>query len=479
MAMKTTLANRMISRVILLSLGSMLLLGLSLARAQQQVVQYEQDELDPKTKDFKKLLNPKDNEIIAMLLGSSGLEVVKFDTYFKKDVFPHFTQINYAVANVVVKEDKKTSKTVTKTELPRLRTEFRKFYFNPIGIIDPDEAAKAREQLNKILAVRLYQIANNQTQDGAARNYHPLVRFHAAMFLSEMTNETTTTNKPLYRGTLRPLQYLASPLKTPNAPESVRVVAIKGLTQHSLGYKLDEAKEVPSINDEVIQPWLTQNKPTGGLTQDGLDWIRRRTMELALELNAKSADQTKLAVANLPQLLAAIAADETAGVSLRITSLNTLTSYREPPAGIKDEDLGRAAGSIALASAKLQLHSIKTQPVPPDVAKPLKHDLMLLNNSVDVLAKRSAQLAKLQEKTGKLLAACDTRWDEVQDPDAMYKEIQKSAAALDMYLTGKETSAMLPNFVQVPKGFNGADNVQNLNGPRMHGGGGGGGEGGR
>jgi len=469
----------MISRVILLSLGSMLLLGLSFAHAQQQVVQYEQDELDPKVKDFKRLLSPRENEIIPMLLGSAGLEVGKFDTYFKKDVFPHFTQISNAVANVVVVVDAKTKKTATQTVtvLPKMRTEFRKFYFNPIGIIEPDEAAKAREQLNKILSIRLYQIANNQTPDGAARNYHPLVRFHAALFLSEMTNETASTNKLPYRGALRPLQYLASPVKTPNAPESVRVVAIKGLIQHSLAYKIDEVKEVPSINDEVIQPWLKLNKPTGGLTQDGLDWIRRRAMELALELNAKSVDQTKLAVANLPQLLAAIAADETAGVSLRIGALNTLTSSKEPPAGIKDEDLGRAAGSIALASAMLQLHSIKTQPVPPDVAKPLKHDLTLLNNSLAVLAMRSAQLTELQTKVGDLLAACDTRWEDVGDPDAMYKVIQKAAAALDMHLTGKNTSALLPNFVQVPKGFNGADNVQNLGGPRMQGGGGG--EGGR
>ncbi len=240
--------------------------------------------------------------------------------------------------------------------------------------------------------------------------------------------------------------------------------------QHSQAYKLDEARVVPLLVADVIQPWLTQNKPTGGLTQDGLDWIRRRAMELALELNSKSSDQTKPAVANLPQMLAAIAADENAGISLRIGALNTLTSYKEPPAGIKDEDLGRAAGSIALASAKMQLHSIKTQPVPPDVAKPLKHDLTLLSDSLTVLAMRSAQLADLQTKVKELLAACDTRWDEVQDPDAMYKAIQKSAATLDMHLSGKATSDLLPNFVQVPKGFNGADNAQNLGRPGMIGG---------
>lgn len=469
--MNTTATNRLLSRVILLSLGSMLLLGLSLARAQQPVAQYEEDPLDPKAKDFKRLLNPKDNEIIAMLLGSSGLEVGKFDTYFKKDVFPHFTQINYAVANVVV--DAKTKKTATQTLLPRIRSEFRKFYFNPIGIVDADEAGKAREQLNRLLATRLFQIANNQTQDGAVRNYHPMVRFHAALFLSELTTEATPTNKLPYRGALGNLYLLAAPSKTPSAPESVRVVALKGILQHSQAYKLDEAKIVPAIVADVIQPWLTQTKPTGGLTQEGLDWIRRRTVELALELNAKSTDQTKLAVPNLPQLLAAIAADENAGVSLRLGALSTLTSSKEPPAGIKDEDLGRAAGSIALASAQMQLHSIRTQPVPPDVAKPLKHDLTQLSNSLAVLAMRSAQLADLQTKVGDLLAACDTRWDEVQDPDAMYKAIQKAAAALDMHLTGKATSALLPNFVQVPKGFNGADNVQNLRGPGMRGGEGG------
>lgn len=472
MAMTTPSTSRMIPRAILLSLGSLLLLGLSLARA-QQVPQYEQDELDQRAKDWKRLLSVKDNEYVGMLMGASGLEAGKFDAYFKKEVFPHFTQLNYTVGKKVV-IDSKTKETATKIELPLRRAEFRKFYFNPIGIIDNDEAAKAREQLNKILSVRLYQIANNQTQDNTPRTYHPLVRFHAALFLSELTNETTPINKPPYRGALRPLQFLASPQKTPNAPESVRVVAIKGLTTHSLAYKLDEVREVPAINDEVIQPWLKQKIPTGGMTQDGLDWIRRRALELALELNAKSTDQTKPAVANLPQLLAAIAADEAAGVSLRIAALNTLTKYPEPPAGIKDEDLGHAAGSIAIASAKLQLHSIKTQPVPPDVAKPLKHDLTLLNNSLDVLAKRSAQLSALQEKTGSLLAACDTRWEDVQDPDALYKEIQKSAAELDMHLTGKNTSALLPNFVQIPKGFNGADNAQNLGGARMYGGGEGG-----
>jgi hypothetical protein len=467
--MTTTQKTQMISRVILLSLGSMLLVGLSLARAQQPVVQYEEDQLDPKAKEWKRVLTARDNEFLDMLLGKSSLEVGKFDAYFKKDVFPHFTQLNYVAGKRVI-VDSKTKETATKIELPLRRAEFRKFYFNPIGIVDPDEATKAREQLNRLLALRMYQIANNQTQEGTPRNYHPLVRFHAALFLCEMTNESTTINKPPYRGALRPLQFLASPSKTPNVPEAVRVVAIKGLLQHSLAYKLDEAKEVPAINDDVIQPWLKMSKPSGGMTQDGLNWIRRRALELALELNSKSADQTKLAVANLPQLLAAIAADENAGVSLRIAALNTLTSYKEPPAGIKDEDLGRAAGSIALASAKLQLHSIKTQPVPPDVAKPLKHDLTLLNNSLGVLATRSAQLMDLQKKIGELLAACDTRWEDVQDPDAMYKEIQKSAAALDMFLSGKDTSALLPNFVQVPKGFNGADNVQNLGGPRMRGG---------
>jgi len=465
--MTTMPKSHILSKVILMCLGSMLLLGLGIARA-QQVVQYEQDELDPKAKDFKRLLNPKDNEIVAMLLGSSGLELGKFETYFKKDVFPHFTQINYAIANVVV--DTKTKKTATQTLLPKIRTEFRKFYFNSIGIVDADEAGKAREQLNRLLATRLFQIANNQTQDGAPRNYHPLVRFHAALFLSELTTEASPTNKTPYRGALANLYLLAAPTKTPNAPESVRVVALKGIMQHSQAYKLDETRVVPLLVADVIQPWLTQNKPTGGLTQDGLDWIRRRAMELALELNSKSSDQTKPAVANLPQMLAAIAADENAGLSLRIGALNTLTSFKEPPAGVKDEDLGRAAGSIALASAKMQLHSIKTQPVPPDVAKPLKHDLTLLSNSLTVLATRSAQLADLQTKVKELLAACDTRWDEVQDPDAMYKAIQKSAAALDMHLTGKATSDLQPNFVQVPKGFNGADNAQNLGRPGMIGG---------
>jgi hypothetical protein len=465
--MTTMPQHRLRSKAILLCLGSLVLLSLGIARA-QQAAQYEQDELDPKAKDFKRLLNAKDNEIVPMLLGSSGLEVGKFENYFKKDVFPHFTQINYAVANVVV--DLKTKKTATQTLLPRIRAEFRKFYFNPIGIIDADEAGKSRELLNRLLAARLFQIANNQTQDNAPRNYHPLVRFHAALFLSELTTETNPTTKTPYRGALGNLYLLAAPQKTANAPESVRVVALKGIMQHSQAYKLDEARIVPLLVTDVIQPWLTQTKPTGGMTQDGLDWIRRRAMELALELNAKSSDPTKPAVPNLPQLLAAIAADDNAGVSLRIGALNTLTSFKEPPAGIKDEDLGRAAGSIALASAKLQLHSIKTQPVPPDVAKPLKHDLTLLSESLAVLAMRSAQLADLQTKVGALLAACDTRWEDLQDPDAMYKEIQKAAANLDMHLTGKPTSALLPNFVQVPKGFTGADNAQNMRGPGMQGG---------
>lgn len=458
--------NRLLPRAILLSLGGLILLGLSLAHA-QQVPQYEQDELDPRAKSWKNLLNPRDNEIVAMLLGSQALEVGKMDTYFKKDVFPHFTQINNAAGMVVI--DAKTKKTALKTELPKMRTDFRKFYFNPIGIIDADEARKARDHVNKLLNDRLFQIANNQTQDSTPRNYHPLVRFHAALFLSELSDET---GKLPYRPIIKNLTLLANPKRTPNAPESVRVVAIKGLQTYAQAHKLDEVREMPVLNSEVVQPWLTQKTPTGGMTQEGFDWIRRRAMELALELNAKSSDATKPAVANLPQLLAAIAADESAGISLRIGALNALTSYKTPPAEIKDEDLGKAAGSIALASAKLQLHSIQTQPVPPNVAKPLKHDLTLLNTSIDVLVKRTPPLSKLQEFTLDLLDACDTRWEDSQDPDAMYKEIQKSAANLDMHLTGKGTSSLLPNFVQIPKGFNGADKPQVFGGPRMHGGGG-------
>jgi hypothetical protein len=466
LAMQTMSLNRYLPRAILFGLGSLLLLGLSLARA-QQVPQYEEDALDPRAKDWKRVLNAKDNEVLAMLLGSQTLEVGKMDAYFKKDVFPHFTQVNNAVGVVVV--DAKTKKTATSTVLPRLRADFRKFYFNQIGIIDNDEAGKSREQLNKLLNTRLFQIVNNQAADGAKKNYHPLVRFHAALFLSELTNENPGKQLP-YAPALGNLYMLAAPKKTPNVPESVRVVALKGILQHSNAYKIDEARVVPLLVNEVIQPWLTMKSPTGDLTQEGLDWIRRRAMELALELNAKSSDPTKPAVANLPQLIAAIAADDAAGISLRIGALNMLTGFKEPPAGVKDEDLGKAAGAIALASAKMQLHSIKTQPVPPNVAKPLKHDLTLVNNSLDVLAKRSAQLTKLQENVLDLLEACDTRWEDVQDPDAMYKEIQKSAAKLDMFLTGKATSDLLPNFVQIPKGFNGADKPHVMGGQRMPGG---------
>ncbi len=117
----------------------MLLLGLGIARA-QQVAQYEQDELDPKAKDFKRLLNAKDNEIVAMLLGSSGLELGKFETYFKKDVFPHFTQINYAVANVVV--DTKTKRRQPRHCSPKSVPSFASFILIPSGSLMPMKQAK-------------------------------------------------------------------------------------------------------------------------------------------------------------------------------------------------------------------------------------------------------------------------------------------------------------------------------------------------
>ena len=474
MAMNTTSTSRLIRRAILFSLGSLILLGLSLARAQQPAVpQYEEDPLDAKASDWKRVMsNTKENEILGMLVGSQPLEVGKLETYFKKDIFPHFTRINNATGVVIV--DNKSKK--TSAVLPKMRSDFRRLYFNPNGIVDNDEANKSREHLNKILNARLFQIVNNQTAEGTPRNYHPLVRFHAALFLNEMHNEINNKQIP-YAPALGSLYQLAAPKLTPTVPESVRVVALNGILQHSHAYKIDEARVVPKLVVDVIQPWLTQSKPTGELTQEGLDWIRRRAMELALELNAKSSDPTKPAVANLPQYLAALAADENAGISLRLQALNTLTGFKDPPAGIKDEDLGKAAGSIALASAKLQLHSIKTQPVPPNVAKPLKHDLTLLQQSLEVLKQRTPAIAAIQEKTADLLLACDTRWEDVQDPDAMYKEIQKSAAALDMQLTGKDTSALLPNFVKIPKGFTGADNAQIPGaaqipgGARMHGGG--------
>ncbi len=475
MAMNTLTTYRLLPRAILLSLGSLILLGLSLVQAQQPVPQYEEDPLDPRASDWKRVTsNTRDNEILGMLVGNQPLEVGKMDTYFKKDVFPHFTRIANATGVVIV--DTRTKK--TSAVLPKMRSDFRRLYFNTNSIVDNDEANKSREQLNKMLNLRLFQIVNNQTAEGTPRNYHPLVRFHAALFLSELNNENPGKQLP-YAPALGNLYMLAASKKTPNVPESVRVVALKGIQQHSQAYKIDEARIVPLLVNDVILPWLTQTAPTGGLTQEGLDWIRRRALELALELNAKSSNPAKLAVANLPQLLAAIAADENAGISLRLLALNTLTSFKDPPAGIKDEDLGKAAGSIALASAKLQLHSIKTQPVPPDVAKPLKHDLTLLHQSLDVMKQRTPAIASLQEKTADLLAACDTRWEDVQDPDAMYKAIQKSAAALDMHLTGKATSALLPNFVKIPMGFTGADNAQIPGGARMHGGGGFGGEGDR
>ncbi|MGC4004123.1 MAG: hypothetical protein QM811_13785 [Pirellulales bacterium] len=435
--------------------------SLATVRAQAPAAQaeYSQDDLDPNGKDYRKIVSSTGDEernvIVQMCNGETDIENGRFENYFKKIVFPHFTRLSVAV---VPPDNKKNL--VPRTILPLMRAEFKKTFFSR-SITNTGIAKTARDKLNGMLTERLYQIANNQDQAGQAKNYHPLVRFHAAMFLGELMDDTAAGGPP-YRPALKNLVLLSITKSTPNVPDSIRVIALKGVLNHLRQYKQHDPTFVNVINKSVVEPWLSikdlpskELPATSRTTHDGLDWIQRRVIEIAVEANAKAADPTKPPVPRLPELLLGIAANEPSGVEVRLAALNALAGMKDLPATVKIDDVTKAAGMIGVAAVRRQLTDIQNQPVPPDAAKPLKHDLTTLETALTALSKKSDKIAKLQQSVDDVKVACDTLWEETQDPNALYKSIQKTGAQLDMLVGGKETSSLNPDFVKIPKGFSG------------------------
>lgn len=458
--------------------GAMLLFltMINAASAQAPAPQYTQDPIPEKYNDWgRKVIRgaPTDEErenIVRMLHGADGLQSVKLTQFFNDNVFPYFTQLNV----VAIPPDPKNPDKPLGTQLTRYRTDFKKAFLTISDIADPGIAKSSREKLNAVIVERMSQIVRNQDKNKAAQNYHPLARYNAAAMLAELNNNDAADGgaagkQPFMSNSpqLGSLMALLS-LSTPGAiiPDSARVAALRGVHRHVAAYGQGApftADFNGKINTGLVLPWLNATEPPAtAVNRDGHDWIRRRVVEIAVELNNKQPN----AIPNLIPILEKIVNEEPATIELRLAAIEGLASQKQLPADINLEALCVSMSKVAVAATRREIHLIESAVMAPSTAKELKAELAQIEAAMKPHQDKSEKGKALATALTALSKACDTKWwdpnggvgaiappsgQQSLDPDALVKALRKTGAELDKIVTGNKESDLMPQYIKIPR----------------------------
>ena len=239
--------------------------------------------------------------------GGSG---EKFDTYYKEYVFPQWTLAK------------------NHHDLPKERKSLQSDF----------NGARNAEAFNRLLGLAL----ENLTPLATSPEFHPAVRFNAAVMLGRL-NSTATAPRESPKAYPKALPILIKILSNDNDVDAARFGALLGIVRHA-EFNLDEASR-PAIIDALIQQ-ASLAKPPVGRTNAGHEWFRSTAIE-GLE-HAKGEEINKAA-----QALAKIVNSPTEPNSIRrkaAASLGKLTLT--PESGVNVSTTVRSL--VELASKAVQ-----------------------------------------------------------------------------------------------------------------------------
>jgi hypothetical protein len=198
------------------------------------------------------------------------------------------------------------------------------------------------------------------------------------------------------------------------------------------------------------------------VNRDGHDWIRRRVVEIAVEMNNKQPT----AIPNLIPQLEKIVNEEGATIELRLAAIEGLAMQKQLPADMNLESLCISMCKVAVSATRREIDWIQNAALPPPTAKELKAEIVQIEAAMKPHQDKSEKGKALATSLAALSKACDTKWwdptgtaaiggiaapsGQTQDPDALVKALRKAGADLEKVITGKD-SDLLPQYVKIPK----------------------------
>jgi hypothetical protein len=200
------------------------------------------------------------------------------------------------------------------------------------------------------------------------------------------------------------------------------------------------------------------------VNRDGHDWIRRRVVEIAVELNNKQPN----AIPNLIPILEKIVNEEPATIELRLAAIEGLAAQKQLPADMNLEALCVSMSKVAVAATRREIHLIEGAVMAPSTAKELKAELAQIEAAMKPHQDKSEKGKALATALTAVSKACDTKWwdptgaggvvaiappsgQQTLDPDALVKALRKTGAELDKIVTGNKDSDLMPQYIKIPR----------------------------
>ena len=261
------------------------------------------------TENQAKILSPKVSSVLR-----SGGDLKQIDEYFLKYYFRAMTGASPEALG----------------QLGEMRTKLFRQY------LDTAQSKEARDHLNGLTIKAMGAIAKG--------DYHPAVRYNAALILGQLTTEAPKAGgsapAPLAEGTETLLSLLESDeFKGVPVTSSLRLAALVSLERHA--QRGVDPKFAPRILKAALAVAAT-SKPTDDVSQEVHDWIRGQAVRVLAAQESKGATQPTF------DAIAALLADDKINIDQRCRIAKSLRPSMF--SGAKDVDadpLAKAVGAFA------------------------------------------------------------------------------------------------------------------------------------